>query len=61
MFLEDAEISEDNLVAMYRSITAGIDARIKLIKAEFEVYNTYNTDSSKTDTLYDLVESLCRR
>ncbi len=38
-FLEDAEITEDNHASMSRSITAGVDAQIKVINAERKAAN----------------------
>lgn len=61
IFLEDAEITEDNHAAMSRSITAGVDAQIKVIKAEREAYNIDSGEkSSETDTLSDLMDSLSK-
>lgn len=61
VFLEDAEITEDNHASMSRSITAGVDAQIKVIKAEREAYNIDSGEkNSSTDTLSDLMDSLSK-
>ena len=60
-FLEDAEITEDNHASMSRSITAGVDAQIKVIKAEREAYNIDSGEkNSSTDTLSDLMDALSK-
>lgn len=61
IFLEDAEITEDNHAAIPRAITAGVDAQIKVIKAEREAYNIDSGEKgSETDTLSDLMDSLSK-
>ncbi|WP_241640016.1 hypothetical protein [Rosenbergiella epipactidis] len=61
VFLEDAEITEENHASMSRSITAGVDAQIKVIKAEREAYNIDSGEkNSSTDTLSDLMDSLSK-
>lgn len=60
-FLADAVITEDNHASMARSITAGVDAQIKVIKAEREAYNIDSGDrSTVTDTLSDLMDDLAK-
>lgn len=60
-FLADAEITEDNHASMARSITAGVDAQIKVIKAEREAYNIDSGDrNTTTDTLSDLMDDLAK-
>lgn len=60
-FLADAEITEDNHASMARSITAGVDAQIKVIKAEREAYNIDSGDrNTVTDTLSDLMDDLAK-
>ncbi len=60
-FLEDTEITEDNHAAIPRAITTGVDAQIKVIKAEREAYNIDSGEkSSETDTLSDLMDSLSK-
>ena len=61
VFLEDAEITEDNHAAMSRSITAGVDAQIKVIKAEREAYNIDSGEKNTvTDTLSGLMDELAK-
>jgi len=58
-FLEDAEITEDNHASMSRSITAGVDAQIKVINAERKAYNLDSEEGNKTvDDLSNLMTSL---
>jgi len=58
-FLEDAEITEDNHASMSRSITAGVDAQIKVINAERKAYNLDSEEANKTvDDLSNLMDSL---
>lgn len=58
-FLEDAEITEDNHASMSRSITAGVDAQIKVINAERKAYNLDSEEGNKAvDNLSDLMDSL---
>lgn len=58
-FLEDAEITEDNHASMSRSITAGVDAQIKVINAERKAYNLDSEEVNKTvDDLSNLMDSL---
>ncbi|MDJ0087701.1 hypothetical protein [Pantoea allii] len=60
-FLNDAEITEENHASMARSITAGVDAQIKVIKAEREAYNIDSGDrNTVTDTLSDLMDDLAK-
>ncbi|MEN4977554.1 hypothetical protein ABEI05_05430 [Erwinia billingiae] len=58
-FLEDAEITEDNHSSMARSITAGVDAQIKVIAAERKAYNLDTEEGNKSvDNISDLMDSL---
>lgn len=58
-FLEDAEITADNHASMSRSITAGVDAQIKVINAERKAYNLDSDEGNKAvDQLSDLMDSL---
>lgn len=60
-FLNEAEITQDNHASMARSITAGVDAQIKVIKAEREAYNIDSGDrNTVTDTLSDLMDDLAK-
>lgn len=60
-FLNDAEITDENHASMARSITAGVDAQIKVIKAEREAYNIDSGDrNTATDTLSDLMDDLAK-
>lgn len=58
-FLEDAEITDENHGAMSRSITAGVDAQIKVINAERKAYNLDTEEGNKSvDNISDLMDSL---
>ncbi|WNJ77760.1 hypothetical protein RJE46_14070 [Cedecea neteri] len=58
-FLEDAVITEGNHASMSRSITAGVDAQIKVINAERKAYNLDTDEGNKTvDDLSNLMDSL---
>ena len=60
-FLNEAEITDENHASMARSITAGVDAQIKVIKAEREAYNIDSGDrNTVTDTLSDLMDDLAK-
>lgn len=54
-------LTEDNHASMARSITAGVDAQIKVIKAEREAYNIDSGDRNTiTDMLSDLMDDLAK-
>ncbi|HGH4639181.1 TPA: hypothetical protein ACJIWV_000913 [Enterobacter asburiae] len=58
-FLKDADITEENHASMSRSITAGVDAQIKVINAERKAYNLDTEEGNKTvDDLSNLMDSL---
>lgn len=58
-FLDDVEITEKNHASMARSITAGVDAQIKVIAAERKAYNLDSEEGNKTvDDLSNLMDSL---
>lgn len=58
-FLEDAVITDDNHASISRSITAGVDAQIKVINAERKAYNLDSEEGNKTvDDLSNLMDSL---
>lgn len=58
-FLEDADITEENHASMSRSITAGVDAQIKVINAERKAYNLDTEEGNRTvDDLSNLMDSL---
>jgi len=60
-FLEDTEITEENHASLARSITAGVDAQIKVIKAERESYNIDSGDkSTAADSISDLMDDLSK-
>lgn len=60
-FLDDAEFTEDNHAALSRTLVAGVDAQIKVIKAEREAYNIGGPEkSSAVDTLSSLMDDLSR-
>lgn len=60
-FLEDAEITEDNHASMSRSITAGVDAQIKVINAERKAYNLDTEEGNKTvDDLSSMMDDLAK-
>lgn len=53
--------TQDNHASMARSITVGVDAQIKVIKAEREAYNIDSGDrNTVTDTLSDLMDDLAK-
>lgn len=61
-FLEDVEFTEDNHSSLSRSLVAGVDAQIKVIKAEREAYNIDSGEkNTTTDTLSDLMDDLAKR
>ncbi|MDX7999365.1 hypothetical protein FE394_09145, partial [Xenorhabdus sp. Reich] len=60
-FLDDVEITEDNHASIARTITAGVDAQIKLIKGERESYNIDGGDkNTATDNISDLMDDLAK-
>lgn len=60
-FLNDVEITEDNHASLARSITAGVDAQIKVIKAEREAYNIDSGEkSTPADSISDLMDDLAK-
>ncbi|MDX7989455.1 hypothetical protein FE392_19575 [Xenorhabdus sp. 12] len=60
-FLDDVEITEDNHASIARTITAGVDAQIKLIKGERESYNIDSGDkNTSADSIADLMDELAK-
>ncbi|PHM46001.1 phage protein [Xenorhabdus mauleonii] len=60
-FLDDVEITEDNHTSIARTITAGVDAQIKLIKGERESYNIDSGDKNTSiDSIADLMDELAK-
>ncbi|WP_274713556.1 hypothetical protein [Xenorhabdus bovienii] len=60
-FLDDVEITEDNHASIARTITAGVDAQIKLIKGERESYNIDGGEkNTTTDNISDLMDDLAK-
>ncbi|MBI6547255.1 hypothetical protein [Xenorhabdus lircayensis] len=60
-FLDDVEITEDNHASIARTITAGVDAQIKLIKGERESYNIDSGDkNTSTDSIAELMDDLAK-
>lgn len=58
-FLDDVEFSEENHASLSRSLVAGVDAQVKIIKAEREAYNIDTGDKNNvTDSISDLMDSL---
>ncbi|ECE6399604.1 hypothetical protein FNJ07_09525 [Salmonella enterica subsp. salamae] len=58
-FLDDVEFTEENHASLSRSLVAGVDAQIKVIKAEREAYNIDTGDKNNdTDSISDLMDSL---
>lgn len=58
-FLDDVEFTTENHASLSRSLVAGIDAQVKIIKAEREAYNIDTGEkSSVTDSISDLMDSL---
>ncbi|MEQ1977391.1 hypothetical protein [Xenorhabdus sp. SGI240] len=60
-FLEDVEFTEENHTSLSRSLVAGVDAQIKVIKAEREAYNIDSGNkSTSTDSISDLMDELSK-
>lgn len=60
-FLNDVDITEDNHAAIARTITAGVDAQIKLIKSERESYNIDSADrNTASESISKLMDDLCK-
>lgn len=60
-FLEDTEFTEENHASLSRSLVAGVDAQIKVIKAEREAYNIDSGEkNTATDTISDLMDDLVK-
>jgi len=58
-FLDDVEFTEENHASLSRSLVAGVDAQIKVIRAEREAYNIAGDDkNTDTDDISDLMDSL---
>lgn len=58
-FLDDVEFTEDNHSSLSRSLVAGVDAQVKIIKAEREAYNIDSGEkNNSTDSISDLMDSL---
>lgn len=58
-FLDDVEFTTENHASLSRSLVAGVDAQVKIIKAEREAYNIDTGEkNSVTDSISDLMDSL---
>lgn len=57
--LDDMDVHEDNHNEYARSLNAGVEAQLKLIKSEREAYNLSSSDDDKTvQSLSDLMDDL---
>lgn len=56
--LEDMDVHEDNHNEYARSLSAGVEAQLKLIKGEREAYNLGSSDSKAVQSLSDLMDEL---
>lgn len=58
-FLDDVEFTEDNHASLSRSLVAGVDVQVKIIKAEREAFNIDSGEKNNvTDSISDLMDSL---
>jgi hypothetical protein len=58
-FLDDVDFTEENHASLSRSLVAGVDAQVKIIKAEREAYNIDTGEKNNvTDSISDLMDSL---
>lgn len=58
-FLDDVEFTTENHASLSRSLVAGVDAQVKIIKAEREAYNIDTGEKNNvTDSISDLMDSL---
>ncbi|MFS1538546.1 MAG: hypothetical protein ACL7BU_07420 [Candidatus Phlomobacter fragariae] len=61
VFLNNVDITEDNHAAIARTITAGVDAQIKLIKGERESYNIDSGDrNAVSESISNLMDELSK-
>jgi hypothetical protein len=59
--LQDIEVTEDNIGDFSRSLNAGVDAQLKVIKGERQAYNLDTEEGDKTvDTLASLMDELSK-
>jgi predicted nucleic acid-binding Zn-ribbon protein len=59
--LQDIEVTEDNIGDFSRSLNAGVDAQLKVIKGERQAYNLDTDEGSKTvNDLSDLMDELSK-
>lgn len=57
--LQQIEVTEDNIGDFSRSLNAGVDAQLKVIKGERQAYNLDTEEGDKTvDTLASLMDEL---
>lgn len=60
-FLSSVEVTEDNHGDFARSLNAGVDAQLKVIKGERQAYNLDTEEGDKTvDTLASLMDELSK-
>ena len=59
--LKEIEVTEDNIGDFSRSLNAGVDAQLKVIKGERQAYNLDTEEGDKTvDTLASLMDELSK-
>ena len=59
--LQDIEVTEDNIGDFSRSLNAGVDAQLKVIKGERQAYNLDTEEGDKTvDTLAAMMDELSK-
>ncbi|MCK9740032.1 hypothetical protein LT697_00540 [Pseudomonas syringae pv. syringae] len=59
--LKKIEVTEDNIGDFSRSLNAGVDAQLKVIKGERQAYNLDTEEGDKTvDTLASLMDELSK-
>ncbi|NUU68438.1 hypothetical protein HQN64_20340 [Enterobacteriaceae bacterium BIT-l23] len=60
-FLESVDFTEDNHASLSRSLVAGVDAQVKIIKAEREAYNIDSEKKSdETESLSSMMDELAK-
>lgn len=59
-FLESVDFTEDNHASLSRSLVAGVDAQVKIIKAEREAYNIDSEKSDETESLSSMMDELAK-
>lgn len=60
-FLDEVEFTEENHSSLSRTLSAGVDAQIKIIKAEREAYNIDSeSKNNNADTISSLMDDLSK-